>query len=283
MHSRPSEHVYDAAYQGSRGSFSEDAAHQLLNPSADLAPRDNLEDVFRAVSAGEAHHGVVPIENTLTGSIHQSYDLLFEYDVKIVGEKACKIEHALIAPPGVHLKDVRRAMSHPMALAQCENFFRAQPQIQPAAVYDTAGAVEEMMRSGQQDSAAIASRRAADLHGAVVLADAIQDHPENYTRFLLISSIAEAASRSLSGVCKTTIVFRIPNEPGALSSALHLFAERGVDLAKIENRPLRGRPFEYLFYLDLVDRANSPSVSDALAELRRQSVSLRVLGTYPRG
>lgn len=282
MRSIQNEPAYDAAYQGSRGAFSEDAAHQFLSPAARLLPRDTLEEVFRAVTGSQASYGVVPVENTLAGSIHQCYDLLFEYDVKIIGEVVCKIEHSLIAPPGVGLNQVRKALSHPVALAQCELFFRKNPDIQPTAVYDTAGALQTIIESGARDSAAVASRRAAELHGGVILAESIQDHVENYTRFLLISPIASAAARSLSGQCKTSIVFRIPNQPGALCRALHQFADRGVDLSKIESRPLRGAPFEYLFYLDLVGRSDSPAISDALAELRRQSVSLRVLGTYPR-
>jgi prephenate dehydratase len=275
--------AYDAAYQGSPGAFSEDAAVQLLGQSARLLPCETLEDVFTAVDRGEAEFGVAPVESTLSGSIHQCYDLLFEHDVKIVGETVSRINDALIAPPGVAFQDIRKALSHPAALAQCEGFFRKNPQIHPVSVYDTAGALQEIMRSGARDSAAVASRRAAEIYGGVVLADAIQDHPENYSRFFLISTIATAASRSLSGNCKTSIVFRIPNQPGALSRALNQFADRGVDISKIESRPVRGSRFEYLFYLDLIGRADSQGVADALAELRRQSVMLRVLGTYPQG
>jgi len=282
MQSRQSETKFDAAYQGHRGAFSEDAACQLLGSDIRLLPCDMLEDVFDAVDRGEAQFGVVPVENSLSGSIHECYDLLFQHDVKIVGEIVCRIEHALIAPPGVAFGDVRKALSHPVALAQCEKFFRRNPQIHPVSVFDTAGAVENIMRDGSRDSAAVAGRRAAEIYGGVILADGIQDDEQNYTRFLLISTFASAAARTLAGECKTSIVFRIPNEPGALCRALHQFADRGIDLAKIESRPLRGSRFEYLFYLDLVGRADSPAVSDALTELRRQSVSLRVLGTYPR-
>lgn len=274
--------MFDAAYQGSKGAFSEDAALKMLTPAARLLPRDTLEEVFDAVAHGEARFGVVPIENTLAGSIHRCYDLLFEHDLKIVGETVSSIEHALIAPPGVGLNDVRKVLSHPVALAQCESFFRSHPQIEPVSVYDTAGAVENIMRSGVRDSAAVASRRAAEVYGGTILAAGIQDHAENYTRFLLITPIPSAASMSRSGECKTTIVFRVANAPGALCRSLHPFADRSVDLAKIESRPIRGAPFEYLFYLDLIGSSESPAVSDALAELRRQSVSLRVLGTYPR-
>jgi prephenate dehydratase len=285
---------YDAAYQGTRGSNSEDACIDLLSPSAKLLPRTTLEDVFKAVTRGEAQFGVVPIENTLAGTIHACYDLLFEHDLKIVGETVRHILFQLIAPPGVALNDVRRALSHPKALEQCEKFFRQHPQIQPVPEYDTAGAVEIVIKQERRDSAAIATRRAAEVYGGVILAEAIQDHLENYTRFLLITpseSLAawrRASSRMATLVSsagfeyKTTIVFSVGNAPGALYHSLRPFAERRIDLAKIESRPLRGSPFEYLFYLDLIGRADSAPIKDALEELRAQAKTLRVLGTYPR-
>ncbi len=277
--------AYDAAYQGTRGANSEDAAMTLLSPAAKLLPRDTLEDVFNAVTRGDAKYGVVPIENTLAGSVHLCYDLLFEHDLKIVGETVRHINFALIAPPGVPFSEVRRVLSHPVALAQCQQFFRKNPQIQPVPVYDTAGAVENVMRQGAIDAAALASRRAAEVYGGVILADHIQDHAENYTRFLLIAPAAAASAPSSAGDpsgYKTTIVFGVGNVPGALYHSLRPFAERSIDLAKIESRPLRGSPFEYVFYLDLIGRADSNPVSDALNELRVQAKSVRVLGTYPR-
>lgn len=274
--------IFDAAYQGSPGAFSEDAALKLLTPTAKLLPRDTLEDVFGAVSQGDARFGVVPIENTLAGSILRCYDLLYEHDLKIVGETVCRIQHALIAAPGVRLVDVRKALSHPIALAQCEQFFRRHPQIQPVSVYDTAGAVESVLREGLRDSAAVASRRAAEVYGGIILADSIQDHAENYTRFLLITPSASVGVQSGTLGFKTTIVFSVVNAPGALYHSLRAFAERGVDLAKIESRPLRGSPFEYLFYLDLLGRADCTPVSDALQDLEQQAKWVRVLGTYPR-
>jgi prephenate dehydratase len=275
--------VYDAAYQGTRGSNSEDACIDLLSPAAKLLPRTTLEDVFNAVTGGEARYGVVPVENTLAGSIHRCYDLLFEHDVKIIGETVRHILFALIAPPGVALSDVRRALSHPVALAQCETFFRQHPRIQPTPVYDTAGAVEIVMNEASRDAAAVATRRAAVVYGGEVLAEAIQDHMENYTRFLLIAPSAAPAPVPQPGAeYKTTVVFSVGNIPGALYQSLRPFAERRIDLAKIESRPLRGSPFEYLFYLDLIGRADSAPVSDAFSELRALARSMRVLGTYPR-
>jgi prephenate dehydratase len=273
--------MYDAAYQGSRGAFSEDAALNLLTPEARLLPRETLEDVFNAVTLGEARFGVIPIENTLAGTIHRSYDLLFEHDLTIVGETIRRIQHALIAIPGVQLDQIRKALSHPVALAQCEHFFRRHPKIQQISVYDTAGAVENIMRQGLKDSAAVASSRAAEVYGGAILADSIQDHAENYTRFLLITPSVSAEAKT-SADYRTTIVFSVANHPGALYGSLRAFAERGVDLSKIESRPLRGSPFEYLFYLDLIGQADTEPVSGALADLRSHAQSVRVLGTYPR-
>jgi prephenate dehydratase len=275
--------MYDAAYQGTRGANSEDAAIDLLTKDAKLFPRETFQDVFNAVAGGEARYGVIPIENTLAGSIHENYDLLFEHeDLKIVGETVRHILFALIAPPGVALGQLRRALSHPKALAQCEQFFRKHPQIQPVPVYDTAGAVERVTREGLNDAAAVATRRAAEVYGGVVLAESIQDHSENYTRFLLITPSKSPEPPAKSGDYKTTIVFSVGNAPGALYHSLRPFAERRIDLAKIESRPLRGSPFEYLFYLDVIGRADSKPLADALNELRAQAKTVRVLGTYPR-
>ena len=273
--------TYDAAFQGTHGAFSEDAAYRLLASDADLMPCTRLEDVFEAVDNGTARYGVIPVENTLAGSVHRSYDLLFEHDLTIIGETVCRIDHALIGLPNAQLENVRRAMSHPVALAQCEEFFRTHPWIEPVPVYDTAGAVEIVLKNGDPGWAGIASRRAADLLDAKVLQEAIQDHKENYTRFLLISKPMEMV-RMQSRHYKRTIAFRIANEPGALCRALQPFAIRGVDIAKIESRPLKGSKFEYLFYLDLVGTVDYEQMYEAVEDLRRQATSLRVLGLYPR-
>lgn len=274
---------YDAAYQGTRGSNSEDACIDLLSASAKFMPRTTLEDVFKAVTRGEARYGVVPIENTLAGTIHACYDLLFEHDLKIVGETVRHILFQLIAPPEVALSQVRRALSHPKALEQCEKFFRQHPEIQRVAEYDTAGSVEIVIKQGKNDAAAIATRRAAEVYGGVILAEAIQDHLENYTRFLLITPSTSPAPPVTAGrEYKTTIVFSVGNMPGALYHSLRPFAERRIDLAKIESRPLHGSPFEYVFYLDLIGPADSEPIAGALEELRSQAKMVRVLGTYAR-
>lgn len=272
---------YAAAYQGAPGAFSEDAARALVGADARLLPCWKFEDVFAAVESGRAAHGVLPIENTLAGSVQASYDLLAERSLAVVGETVRRIRHALLAPHGAKVADLRRVLSHPVALAQCEGFFRRHPSIEAVPVYDTAGAVERVVREGIRDQGAIASRRAAKLYGAEVLEEGVEDHPENYTRFLLVAAAEQENNRGAAGSGrKTSLVFSVANRPGALVECLGHFSTRGIDLAKIESRPLRGRPFEYVFYLDLVENAGDPAVADALAALRRSTVMLRVLGSY---
>ena len=271
---------YDAAFQGSRGAFSEVASWELLSSEARLLPCPRLEEVFDAVNKGTARYGVIPIENTLAGTILLSVDLLNAHEVSIIGETVCRIAHAVVGAPGATLDGIRKILSHPVALAQCEQFFRAHPEIQPVPEFDTAGAVEKVIREGLTDSAAIAGRRNADLYGGVVLADNIQDHAENYTRFLLISR--DGAAPQPAARLKTTLVFKLGNTPGALVRSLRPFADRGISLAKIESRPIKGSPFEYFFYVDLVaENSAAASVNDAIAEVAALSASLRVLGTYP--
>jgi prephenate dehydratase len=271
---------FDGAFLGSHGTFSEDAAIRMLPSNPNLLPCPRLEGVFDAVREGMARYGVIPIENTLAGSVHRSYDLMFEHDITIVGETISRIDHCLIGLPEARLENIRKALSHPVALAQCEDLFRQNPSIEPVSVYDTAGAVKTILQNNDPACAAIASKRAAKLWGGVVLLDSVQDHPENYTRFLLISKPMEMV-RPQTLNYKRTIVFRVVNEPGALCSALQPFAIRGVDVAKIESRPVKGSPFEYTFYLDLVGRADYDSMFEAIEELRSRALSLRVLGMYP--
>ena len=273
--------TYDGAFQGSHGAFSEDAAVHLLDHGATLLPCARLEDVFEAVDKGVSRYGVIPVENTLAGSVHRSYDLMLEYDLTIVGETVRRIEHALIGLPGSTLDGIRKVLSHPVALAQCEEFFRSKPWIEPVSVYDTAGAVDMVVKNGDLSWAALAGSRAAALWGGVQLAESIQDHQENYTRFLMISKPMEFV-RPQSRQYKRTIAFRIANEPGALCHALQPFAIRGVDIARIDSRPVKGAPFQYMFYLDLVGTADYDQMYDAVEDLRRQAISLKVLGLYSR-
>jgi prephenate dehydratase len=278
--------LYDAAYQGAPGAFSEDAARSVVGGGeASLLGCEKFEGIFDAVESGRARLGIVPVENTLAGSIHASYDLLRERQTTIVGEIVRHIQHALIAHPGVTLADVKRVMSHPVALAQCEGLFRRNPNLQAVPVFDTAGAVEAMMQSGVRTDAAIAGRRAAEVYGAEVIAEGIQDHPENFTRFVVITrpdSDANPPAHREGEPYKTSLVFTVAHEPGALYECLRPFAERRIDLAKIESRPIRGTVFEYAFYIDLAGSTHDAPVAEAIDALRASTRSVRVLGSYPR-
>ena len=275
-----------AAFQGERGAFSEDAARALLGEQVEPIPHRSFEAMFEAVARGEADCAAVPIENSLAGSVYKNYDLLLEHDLTISGEVNLRITHHLIAPPGVALKSVRRVHSHPVALAQCEKFLRAHPAIEALPAYDTAGSVKLVMERGRSDEAAIAGRSAAAVHGAEILCEGIESHPQNFTRFLLLARAdraPEVAVGEQGGARKTSVVFQLKNRPGALFKALAVFALRDIDLTKLESRPILGRPWEYSFYLDLIGDTADPPVERALSNLAEVSESLRVLGCYPRG
>jgi prephenate dehydratase len=274
-----------AAFQGARGAFSEDAARQLLGSGFETIPCRTFEEMFEAVSTGAADCAVVPIENSLAGSVHKNYDLLMEHDLTILGETNVRIVHHLIAPRGIALSEVRRVHSHPVALAQCEKFLRAHPEIEVAPAYDTAGSVKMIVESGSKDEAAIAGATAAEVYGAEIIAESIEDNAQNFTRFLLLARPEHADSIktvSNNSQRKTSIVFRVANKPGGLFRSLAAFALRDIDLTKIESRPIEGRPWEYSFYLDLIGDQHEQHVERALANLEELAESVRVLGSYPR-
>jgi prephenate dehydratase len=274
MHVDLHQAVYDAAYQGAPGAYSEAAAHALLGPTASMLPRRSLEQVFDAVAAGGARHGVVPVENTLSGTVPNVYELLLSHDLRVVGETLTHIDHVLVGPPHMRRDDVRRVLSHPVALAQCADFFRTNRNIQAVPVFDTAGAVEIVLREDDGFTAAIASRRAAQLYKGVVLAEHLQDHPENWTRFLLLVRADNAPP--VKSANKTLVAFDLPHQAGALAHALQEIAKRNVNLTKIESRPIAGKPFEYRFVVELTGTA----IDDAVEEMRRETPWLRVLGAY---
>ncbi len=264
------------AFQGERGAFSEEAAYQLLGRKTRVLPHETFPAAFQSVATGKTKLSLVPIENTLAGSVYENYDLLLKNDLHIVGETNLRIVHNLLAFPETRLKDVRQVYSHPVALAQCSGFFAHHPRIEKVAVYDTAGAVKMLGERRVRGAAAIASRTAARVYGARVLRTHLEDHHENYTRFLLLSKSARISPKAN----KVSIVFSTRNVPGALYRCLSVFALRDIDLTKMESRPLRGRPWEYFFYLDFVGHVKQERCRNALAHLGEVTDFLRVLGCY---
>ena len=278
--------VLTVSFQGELGAFSEVAARQLCGPDAGMAPCQRFVDVFERVSSGKASAAVIPVENTLHGSIHENYDNLLQNQLVIVAETQVRIVHNLIAAPGVSFKKVRRVFSHPVALNQCLDFFAAHPEVEKAPFYDTAGSVKMLMEQRPPDAAAIASSAAAVQYGARILKRGIEDDHQNFTRFVLLLREREARKRLASVKAdgwKTSLVFTTKNQPGAIFRALGAFALRDLSLTKIESRPLRGKPWEYLFYLDFLGDARDASAKNAIAHLAELADFHRVLGCYPRG
>ena len=263
------------AIQGELGSFSHEAAGKML-PRASVVPCARSAEVFERVENGSVQAAVIPIENSLAGSVAEHFDLLLTREVFIHREFPLRIRHNLIAPPGVKLTDLRRVYSHPVALDQCRNFFRVRPKIQAVPFYDTAGSVRHVIGEKLRDAAAIAPARAAQQYGGRVLLAGIEDDQQNYTRFLLISKSQKVGR----GANKTSIGFALKNLPGVLFKALSVFALRDIDLSKIESRPLRGHPWEYVFFVDIL-RGDDEAARNALRHLAEIAEFVKVLGIYP--
>lgn len=264
------------AYQGERGSFSEEAASKLLGNRARVLPCETFSATFASVTRGKAKHCLVPIENTLAGSVYENFDLLLENKLHIVGEVNLRVVHNLIAFAETTLKNLRQVYSHPVALAQCSRFFASNPRVEKIPFYDTAGSVKMLAQRRIRGAAAIASRTAAAVYGGRILKTHLEDHHENFTRFLLLSKRAMVSPKA----DKVSIVFSTRNVPGALYKCLSVFALREIDLTKMESRPLRGRPWEYFFYLDFVGNVKEERCRNALAHLAEVTNFLRVLGCY---
>ncbi len=264
------------AFQGEPGAYSEQAVFNYFG-QVETTPCESFEDVFKQVSTNQCESGMIPIENSLAGSIHQNYDLLLRNNLYIVGEYFLRVRHCLIALPGVQKSDIRKVISHPQALGQCAGYLRGLG-LKGEPEYDTAGSVKLLKASREHTTAAIASRRAAELYGMQILEEGIEDNSENYTRFLAITSQPVAPQP----LAKTSIVFTLKNQPGALFKALSVFALRDIDLTKIESRPLAGMPWNYLFYIDFIGASGDDTVQRALSHLGEYALMLRVLGSYPR-
>jgi prephenate dehydratase len=271
------------AFQGELGAFSQQAIRQFLGTSVQPVPCPRFDQVFVALAGRKAAAAAIPIENTLHGSIHENYDLLIKHDFTITAETNVRIVHNLIAPPDLSFDQVRRVFSKDVALNQCQDFFAEHPGIQQEIFYDTAGGVKMIMEQRPPGGAAIASELAAKIYGGRILKREIEDDRQNYTRFFLLER-AGAKPRTPKGSgkkpWKTSLVFSTRNVPGALFRALAALALRDLNLAKVESRPLRGKPWEYLFYLDFLGRQDDEKVRHALGHLRELADYLRVLGTY---
>jgi prephenate dehydratase len=264
------------AFQGERGAFSEEAAIRLLGEQILPVPQPTFDATFAAVDLGLADFVLSPIENSLAGSVHRAFDLLVESGLSIIGEVVIPISLNLIALPGATMEQIAAVASHPVALAQCEQFFRAHPRLKRIAAEDTAGSVREIMQAGDPTRAAIASRRAAEIYGGKILLERLEDDSENYTRFLLLSPSTNGSAPAN----KLSLVFQLPHLPGSLHRALEVFARRNINLMKIESRPVHGRPWEYRFYIDLQATSSDPEVVAAMEELLTYAVNLKILGSY---
>jgi prephenate dehydratase len=265
------------AFQGERGAFSEEAAVKLLGEEITLVPRPTFEAAFNAIADRAADYILAPIENSLAGSVHRSFDLLVDSPLNILAEVIIPIAHNLIAVPSAKFEELTVVESHPVALAQCEQFFSAHPRLKRIATEDTAGSVRDVIASGDRSRGAIAGRRAAEIYGGAILREHLEDNCENYTRFLLLSESAASAEDA----DKLSLVFQLDHRPRALYNALEPFARRNLNLMKIESRPVHGRPWQYRFYLDLQASRRDSEVAAALRELESLVVELRILGSYP--
>jgi prephenate dehydratase len=269
------------AYQGEPGAYSEAAAAKY-DAAATLVACPAFEDVFKAVEDGRVALGVLPVENSIGGTIHRNYDLLVQHDLTIVGEVELPVHHSLLALPGTTIDQVRQIYSHPQALAQCDRFLRSLAGVEVVATYDTAGSAKLIRERNLTNGAAIASERAAAVFGLIALRVGIQDHADNITRFVVVAPArGEAARPDAREADKTTVVFTLPNTPGALFRALSVFALRDIDVTKIESRPIPGRPWEYMFYLDIGVGRQEPRCSRALTHLAEFAPSVKLLGSYP--
>jgi prephenate dehydratase len=267
------------AFQGEPGAFSEAAAVQLLGERTRTIPRATFDAAFRAIEEDAADALLVPVENTLAGSVVRVYDLLLESPLEICGETILRIEHHLMGCPGATFKRIRQVASHPVALAQCELFFKKNPGLRRLPAEDTAGSVREMIERGDKSSAAIAGRPAAERYGARILRENIQDNAENFTRFVLLLPPEQARRYRAKDAKKMSLAMRLAHRPGALLASLAPFSDHRVNLLKIESRPIHGKPFEYQFYLD-VEARTKEQLEGALEQVRRATGELRVLGLY---
>jgi chorismate mutase/prephenate dehydratase len=265
------------AFQGERGAYSESAVYTFFGTDAEVKPCRDLTEVFESVDKQDAPVGVVPVENSLEGSVNQAYDLFLTHNLKVSGEVIIRISHCLIANPSTSLEAVRTVYSHPQALAQCRSFLeRLGSDLIPT--YDTAGSVKMLREKGLKDAAAVASEKAAEIYGMKILVKEIEDIPTNYTRFFVISKNDSPST----GKDKTSIIFAAAHTPGSLYHALGEFAKRNINLTKIESRPTKQKAWEYNFYLDFEGHRTEENCTAALKALEKSRTFLKILGSYPK-
>ena len=266
------------AFQGERGAYSEIATRTFFGSKTELLPTETFDLVFKRVETSVANFGVIPIENSLAGSIHQNYDLLLKHRLRIIGELNLRISHNLIVHGNSSLSGIRRVFSHPQALMQCQNNMARLKGVEIIPTYDTAGSVKKIKEERILDGAAIASELAARIYGMKILRRRIQDNPENFTRFLVLAK----TKRLPENANKTSVVYSVKNLPGALFRSLSVFALRDIDLYKIESRPLHGKPWEYFFYVDFAGRLEDGNCRNALKHLAEIATFMKILGSYKR-
>ncbi len=264
------------AFLGEQGTFSEEAVIKLLGESCETVSRPTFDRLFTAIDEGAAEYILAPLENTLVGAVHRSQDLLLKSSLGIVAEIILPIAHFLIASPNATLESVEVVESHPVALGQCEKFFAANPQIRRVATDDTAGSVRRAVESEDATRAAIGGRRAAEIYGGKILQEHLEDQSENYTRFVLLAPQPDETNRG----GKISLILKLAHRPGALHDALRPFVRRKIDLLKIESRPIKERPWQYNFYVDLQTPANESELRGALDEIKQQAEEFRFLGRY---
>jgi chorismate mutase/prephenate dehydratase len=267
----------EVAFQGEKGAFSEEAAFRFFGDSIRMIPCETVDGVFNAVENEGVRYGIVPIENSLEGSITRTYDMLLESSIRVSGETRLRVVHCLIAIPGVGINEVKKVYSHPQALGQCQAYLR-KLKCEVVSTYDTAGSVLMVKQNNIRDGAAIASARSADIYEMEILAKGIEDNKKNFTRFFILSG----EDSPPTGNDKTSIVFSVRHEPGALYNFLRILAERNINLTKIESRPTRQKPWEYNFYLDFEGHHAEEAVGETLREMEKSALFLNVLGSYPR-
>ncbi len=265
------------AFQGERGAYSEEAAIQYFNQDIEFIPCRDISTVFNVVEAGIADYGVVPIENSIEGSVNETYDLLLSTGLRVSGEVYLKVTHCMIAHPDADPRNIKKVISHPQALAQCRIYLMSK-NLEPIPSYDTAGSVRKILEEKMLDTAAIGSERAANIYGMKILDRGIEDYGRNYTRFLILGR----EDSEPTGEDKTSIIFSLPHIPGSLYRALEEFAIRSINLTKIESRPTKHRPFEYYFYVDFEGHRKNSIVQETLNALSRKTLLLKVLGSYPK-